>query len=302
MVNFFSRHPHLSGMLFASIFGLTFMFTKVLLEEVSPMGIIAYRFTLAIITMELLRRFRVIHVNLNNKPLRLLMLIALFQPILYFLLETIGIQFVSSSEAGMMIALIPIVVAVLSPFFGKERPTIVQIGFISLSVSGVLFINLMKSSIGEEVSILGISLIFLAVVSAALFNMFSRRAREVFQPADITYVMMATGAVVFNVIYVTQLTLEGNVLGYVSFLSPSSVFPLLYLGIMASVGGFFLVNTSLSKLPAHVSSVYANIATIVAVIAGAVILSEAILWFHWVGAGMIVTGVYGTNRFRRRST
>jgi drug/metabolite transporter (DMT)-like permease len=302
MVNFFSRHPHLSGMLFASIFGLTFMFTKVLLEEVSPMGIIAYRFTLAIITMELLRRFRVIHVNLNNKPVRLLMLIALFQPILYFLLETIGIQFVSSSEAGMMIALIPIVVAVLSPFFGKERPTIVQIGFISLSVSGVLFINLMKSSIGEEVSILGISLIFLAVVSAALFNMFSRRAREVFQPADITYVMMATGAVVFNVIYVTQLTLEGNLFGYVSFLSPSSVFPLLYLGIMASVGGFFLVNTSLSKLPAHVSSVYANIATIVAVIAGAVILSEAILWFHWVGAGMIVTGVYGTNRFRRRST
>jgi drug/metabolite transporter (DMT)-like permease len=201
----------------------------------------------------------------------------------------------------MMIALIPIVVAVLSPFFGKERPTIVQIGFISLSVSGVLFINLMKSSIGEEVSILGISLIFLAVVSAALFNMFSRRAREVFQPADITYVMMATGAVVFNVIYVTQLTLEGNLFGYVSFLSPSSVFPLLYLGIMASVGGFFLVNTSLSKLPAHVSSVYANIATIVAVIAGAVILSEAILWFHWVGAGMIVTGVYGTNRFRRRS-
>jgi drug/metabolite transporter (DMT)-like permease len=301
MGNFFSRHPHLSGMLFASIFGLTFMFTKVLLEEVSPMGIIAYRFTLAIITMELLRRFRVIHVNLNNKPVRLLMLIALFQPILYFLLETIGIQFVSSSEAGMMIALIPIVVAVLSPFFGKERPTIVQIGFISLSVSGVLFINLMKSSIGEEVSILGISLIFLAVVSAALFNMFSRRAREVFQPADITYVMMATGAVVFNVIYVTQLTLEGNLFGYVSFLSPSSVFPLLYLGIMASVGGFFLVNTSLSKLPAHVSSVYANIATIVAVIAGAVILSEAILWFHWVGAGMIVTGVYGTNRFRRRS-
>lgn len=301
MGNFFSRHPHVSGMLFASIFGLTFMFTKVLLEDVSPMGIIAYRFTLAIVTMELLRRFGVISIKIKNKPIRLLLIIALFQPIFYFLFETIGIQFVSSSEAGMMIALIPIVVAVLSPFFGNERPTIFQVAFISLSVSGVLFINLMKSSIGEDVSLLGITLIFLAVVSAALFNMFSRRAREVFQPADITYVMMATGATVFNGIYLVQLTLEGNLMGYVSILSPSSIFPLLYLGIMASVGGFFLVNTSLSKLPAHVSSVYANIATIVAVIAGAVVLSEAILWFHWVGAGMIVTGVYGTNRFRRRS-
>jgi drug/metabolite transporter (DMT)-like permease len=75
MVNFFSRHPHLSGMLFASIFGLTFMFTKVLLEEVSPMGIIAYRFTLAIITMELLRRFGVISIKIKNKPIRLLLML-----------------------------------------------------------------------------------------------------------------------------------------------------------------------------------------------------------------------------------
>jgi drug/metabolite transporter (DMT)-like permease len=302
MVNFFSRHPHISGMLFASIFGLTFMFTKVLLEEITPMGIIAYRFMLAILTMEVFRRFRIITVNVANKPVRLLVVIALLQPILYFLLETTGIQYVTSSEAGMMIALIPIMVAVLSPFFGKERPTLLQIAFIALSVSGVFFINWMKSSLGEDVSVLGISLIFMAVVAAALFNLFSRRARDHFQPADITYVMMATGAIVFNGIYLTQLLLEGNPWGYVTLLSTSSIFPLMYLGIMASVGGFFLVNTSLAKLPAHVSSVYANIATIVAVIAGSVVLSEAILWFHWIGAGMIVTGVYGTNRFRRRST
>jgi len=301
MTNFFARHPHLAGLLFASIFGLTFMFTKVLLEDISPMGIIAYRFFLAILTMELLRRFRVVSVQLKGKPIKVLLLIALFQPILYFLLETTGIQYVSSSEAGMMIALIPIVVAVASPFFGKERPTWIQVMFISLSVSGVLFINWMKSNIGEEVSFLGISLIFLAVVAAAMFNIFSRRAREFYQPADITYMMMMTGAVVFNGIYLTQLVLEGNLVGYVTLLGPTTILPLLYLGIMASVGGFFLVNTSLSKLPAHISSVYANIATIVAVIAGAVFLSEAILWFHWVGAFMIVTGVYGTNRFRRRS-
>jgi drug/metabolite transporter (DMT)-like permease len=158
----------------------------------------------------------------------------------------------------------------------------------------------MKSNLGEDVSLVGIGLIFMAVVSAALFNMFSRRARDSFQPAEITYVMMLTGAVVFNSIYVVQLVLDQNIAGYVTLIQGSTVLPLLYLGIVASVGGFFLVNTSLSKLPAHVSSVYANVATIVAVIAGAVFLSESILWFHWVGAAMIVTGVYGTNRFRRR--
>jgi drug/metabolite transporter (DMT)-like permease len=299
-MNYFSRHPHVAGILFASIFGLTFMFTKILLVDISPVGIIAYRFTLAIGTMELLRRFRLIQVGFKNKPWSAVLLVAIFQPVLYFLFETTGIQFVSSSEAGMMIALIPIVVAVLSPLFGRERPNLVQVGCIGLSVSGVLFINIMKSNLGEDVSLVGIGLIFMAVVSAALFNMFSRRARDSFQPAEITYVMMLTGAVVFNSIYVVQLVLDQNIAGYVTLIQGSTVLPLLYLGIVASVGGFFLVNTSLSKLPAHVSSVYANVATIVAVIAGAVFLSESILWFHWVGAAMIVTGVYGTNRFRRR--
>lgn len=300
-MNYFSRHPHLAGILFASIFGLTFMFTKILLVEISPIGIIAYRFFLAIVTMELLRRVGLIRISFKNKPLSAVLLVIVFQPILYFLFETTGIQYVSSSEAGMMIALIPIVVAILSPFFGRERPNLFQVGCISLSVSGVLFINVMKSNIGEDVSFLGIGLIFLAVVSAALFNMFSRRARESFQPAEITYVMMFTGAVLFNGIYLVQLLLDQNIAGYVTLLQGSTILPLLYLGVVASVGGFFLVNTSLSKLPAHVSSVYANVATIVAVIAGAVFLSESILWFHWIGAAMIVTGVYGTNRFRRRS-
>ncbi len=301
-MNYFSRHPHVAGILFASIFGLTFMFTKVLLEDVTPVGIIAYRFTLAIVTMEGLRRTKLIKVSFKHKPLSAVLLVAVFQPVLYFLFETTGIQYVSSSEAGMMIALIPIVVAILSPFFGRERPNLFQVGFIGLSVSGVLFINLMKSNIGEEISFLGIGLVFMAVVSAALFNMFSRRAREAFQPVDITYVMMLTGAVVFNTIYIVQLLLDQNIAGYVTLLQGQTVLPLLYLGVVASVGGFFLVNTSLSKLPAHVSSVYANVATIVAVIAGAVFLNESILWFHWIGAAMIVTGVYGTNRFRRRST
>jgi drug/metabolite transporter (DMT)-like permease len=300
-MDYFSRHPHVAGILFASIFGLTFMFTKILLVDISPVGIIAYRFSLAIITMEFLRQTKLIKISLKHKPLSAVLLIAVFQPVLYFLLETTGIQYVSSSEAGMMIALIPIVVAVLSPLFGRERPNLYQVGFIGLSVSGVLLINIMKSNLGEDVSFLGIGLIFLAVVSAALFNMFSRRARDSFRPAEITYVMMLTGAIVFNGIYLLQLTIDQNLAAYLTLLQGPTLLPLLYLGVVASVGGFFLVNTSLSKLPAHVSSVYANVATIIAVFAGAVFLSELIVWFHWIGAAMIVIGVYGTNRFRRRS-
>ena len=295
-----AKYPHLAGILFSMIFGLTFMFSKVLLETMSPLGLIAYRFLIAIIVFEIVRRLKWVTIDLKNKPLQPLLLVALFQPILYFLFETIGLTFIRSSEAGMMIALIPIVVALISPLFGKEYPSWIQFLFISLSVSGVVFINVMKASVGDDVNVIGVVLVFMAVVSAALFNMFSRRGSTHFRPAEITYVMMLTGAVVFNIIYIVELVLQDNVGAYLGSLSVISIGPLLYLGIIASSGGFFLVNTSLSKLPAHVSSVYANLATVVSVIAGVVVLQESISWFHYVGAAMIITGVYGTARFRRK--
>jgi drug/metabolite transporter (DMT)-like permease len=76
--------------------------------------------------------------------------------------------------------------------------------------------------------------------------------------------------------------------------------PLLYLGIVASIGGFFLLNFTLGKLPAHVSSVYANLSTIVAITAGAVFLSEPLEYYHFIGGAMIILGVYGTVWFNRR--
>jgi drug/metabolite transporter (DMT)-like permease len=83
--------------------------------------------------------------------------------------------------------------------------------------------------------------------------------------------------------------------------SPNVVFPLLYLGLVASIGGFFFVNYALSKLPAHVSSIYTNLSTIVAILAGAIILNEQMYYYHYIGSLMILIGVYGTVIINQRS-
>ncbi len=60
------------------------------------------------------------------------------------------------------------------------------------------------------------------------------------------------------------------------------------------------MNYALGKLPAHVSSIYANLSTVVAVIAGYIFLNEALHWYHIVGGLMIILGVYGTARLNYR--
>ena len=286
---------HVSGIMFAVIFGFSFFFTKRILSSLNPIGLISYRFLLAFLVFEILRLTKVIKINITKKNIIPILLVSFFQPIMYFIFETLGLQLVSSSEAGMMIALIPIFVTILSAFLLKEKPSIAQVFFIVFSVSGIILIQVFKGFDNNNINLDGIILLFLAVISAALFNIASKKASYTAKPYEITYFMMLSGALVFNSIYVVQLINNHNVKSFFKVLNyPHIISLILYLGIVASIGGFFLVNYTLSKLPAHVSSIYSNLSTIVAVIAGYFLLNEQIYWYHIVGGIMIVLGVYLT--------
>lgn len=297
---FMSKKVHIAGILFASIFGFTFMFSKVAMNYVSPIGLIAYRFLIAFLAFELLRLTKVVTIRFEKKHMKDLFLVALFQPILYFLTETYGLRLTTSGEAGLMIAMIPIFVTILSSLILKEKPRLIQLLFIFLSVSGVIFIQMFKMQDGIAFEVLGYLLLLGAVLSAALFNIASRNASRSLKPYEITYFMMLYGAVIFNLMYLVKLISEGRVMDYVTNLYHIElVLPILYLGIVASIGGFFLVNFALSQAPAHITSIYSNLSTIVAIIAGALLLNETLSYYHYIGSAMIIIGVYGTVRFRR---
>ncbi len=289
-----NKSGHIAGVLFAIIFGFSFMFSKIALVYISPMGLIAYRFLLAFIGFEILRITKIIKINIEKKYLFSVILVALFQPVMYFIFETYGLTIITSSEAGMMIALIPIFVTIFSAIILKERPTNIQILFIFISTFGILLIQGMKTNFRIDSNFLGFLLLFGAVISAAAFNIASRNASKILKPYEITYYMMLLGAVVFNLIYIIQLGLHHNLIDYFNnILNIKIIISVLYLGIFASIIGFFLVNFTLNRMPAHVSSVYANLSTIIAVLAGYIFLKEALYWYHIIGGILIIIGVYG---------
>jgi drug/metabolite transporter (DMT)-like permease len=280
------------------------MFSKIALESghVTPMGLIAYRFLLAFIIFEVLRLLKVVRIRFQKEFFIPVFLVALFQPILYFVFETYGLNLTTSSEAGMMIALIPIFVTILSTFILKEKPTLLQVIFILVSLSGIVIIQSTSNNGTGSSSLLGIFLLMLAVISAALFNIASRSASKKVKAYEITYFMMLSGAVTFNVIYLVQLGFSGEISSYFSNFAHIDVFlPILYLGVIASIGGFFLVNFALGELPAHVSSIYANLSTVVAVLAGHFILGDSLGIYTIIGGLMIIAGVYGVARINFRN-
>lgn len=292
--------PYFAGLCVSLIFGLSFMFTKQALDSFSPMMLLSFRFAMAALVLTLLTLLGIIKLSYKGKPLKMLLLLAFFQPIFYFIFETTGVKLTSSSEAGMMIALIPVVVTVLAALVLKEKPTPLQLAFIFMSVFGVIFIILMSGGFSLEGHLDGTLALLGAVLAAGVYNILSRKLSKQFTPVEITFVMMWTGAVVFNLIALVQNLLHGDLSGYITpFSSIEAMIPIFYLGILSSVCAFFMVNFMLSKLPASNSAVFANLTTVISVLAGVFIRHEAFYWYQLVGGILIILGVWGTNYYKK---
>ena len=290
---------YLAAIISSTIFGLSFLFSKIALTVATPLALVAFRFLLAFIVMSILIMFKVLKVNYKNKPIKELIFLGLAEPVIYFIFETYGIRETSSSIAGLMLSIIPIAVTILGVYFLKEIPSIKRIMFIVVSVSGVGLIGVMSASSNEGTSVRGILLLLGAVTSAGLFTIISRKASKHFTPIEITYFMMVLGAVFFNLIWIFDLIIRGEVLAYFEPLRSSQfIISVLYLGILSSIVAYLLINFTLSKIEASNTSVFANLSTIVSVVAGVVILKETFHIYDFIGSALILIGVWGTNRFK----
>jgi len=288
--------PYLAGIGVALTWGLSFMFTRGALDHLSPFHLLGLRFAVALIAMSMLRALRIIRIDVDRSAYLKLLPLAIFQPIFYFSFETVGILLTSASYSGMMIAIIPIVVAILSVVILRELPNHLQVIFIIASVAGVVFIIYMDNQSIDGINPLGTLALLGAVTAAAFYNISSRKASAVFSPLEITWVMMVVGAVTFNLIALSQHIMTKTIEYYLTPLAGLWI-TVFYLGVVSSVVAFFLYNYVLSRVTATQGSVFANMITVVAIAAGVLFRGETVYWYHLAGTAAILAGVWGTNRF-----
>ncbi len=288
--------PYAAALTYSSIFGFSFLFTKLGLDNITPYQLLGFRFGLAAVTLTLIWLTGLIKLNFKGKKMSLLVTLSVIQPFLYFMFETHGINHTTSSEAGLMISLIPVVVTILATIFLGEKPTKIQVFFIIISVLGVVFIMIMKGALNVEKHFAGLLFLAGAVLMAGIYNILSRLLSLNFKPVEITFVMMWAGAILFNL--VSLINYQGNFRDYLNpLLNWGVLFTVIYLGIFSSIIAFFMLNYTLSELKAHQAAVFANLTTIISILAGVIIRGENFYWFQVVGSLMIITGVWGTNYY-----
>ena len=293
---------YLAALSFSAIIGFSFLFTKIALGYASPLTNLAHRYTIAALVMVVLHQTKLIKVSLSRKDILSILPMSLFYPLLFFIFQSFALQYISSSEAGILQALVPIFTLLLASVFLKEKTSLLQKFFLFLSVAGVVFIFLSKgANFSTETASFGFILMLGSVLANAINNILSKSKGGRYRAMDMTAVVIFVGFITFNTLSLTSHYLDGNILAYFAPLVQASyLLSILYLGILASIVTGSLSIYAIVRLGASTVSVFGNLGTVLTILAGALILHEPIYSYHVIVATLIIAGILGMNLMRKK--
>ena len=282
------------------IFGFSFLFSKTALQTAMPSVMLAMRFTLAFLVLNLvvlagkiLKKKDgqpLVAFTLRGKPLKDILILAMIQPVIYFFAESYGIKFTSSAFAGTLIAVVPIAGVMLDVLIMHTKVGKKQVLCAIASVIGVAV-----TTIGEQdmqSSVIGVIMLLIAVAAGSLFIVYSKRTAAHFNPLERTYVMFEVGCITYLTFALVQCRGDFQTYFVPALTSPSFWGSMGYLAVISSVVAFLLINFGSTYATVSEVSLFANFTTVISIVAGVVILHEKFTLQQVIGAVLILGSVY----------
>ena len=200
-----------------------------------------------------------------------------------------GEQTVPSGIAGILIAMLPVWVAVFGRvFLGERLPPLAIVG-IAAGVVGVLILVGPGLAVDGSLDPAGVAALIFSPMSWAAGSLFSaHRARLPKDPFLTTAMQMVTGAVVLTVAAIVS----GELANFrPETVAADSIIAFVYLTVVGSLVAFTAFAWVLRKAPLPLIATYAFVNPIVAVFLGWLILNEAVTPLQLVAGAVIVVGV-----------
>lgn len=181
--------------------GMSFVWTALLLRHYEPITIIILRLFLSCIVLFLWLKIFGGFQKIKKSDYKLFLISALFNPFFYFLGENYGIKLTSPTISAVMIATIPLFVPIAAYFALKEKITWINIIGLIISFGGVIII-LFKNDFHFEFSRLGILALFFAVISAVGYTIYLKKLTARYNPIFIIAIQNLLGFIYFLPIFI----------------------------------------------------------------------------------------------------
>ena len=286
--------PTLAMLLVAVTWGFSFSVTKTVVYYFEPAFVVFVRLSLGALVFLLCWR-HLKQTKVQRQDLPLLGLMILFEPILFFLLESYALTYTTASQAGMIVASSPLFTAVAAWIFLREKPGLLMwVGFL-IAIAGIFMLSF--DAVSSETApnpVLGNILEALSMCAGAGFIICVKKLGSRYSPFFLAAIQAMGGSIFFlflNIIRGTTLPVNWS-----DQLELIPVLCLLYLGIFVTFGGISIFNYGVSRLPAATSAGLLNLVPLFAVLFGALVLGEELNSMQWLAGGLVIVGVLISQR------
>ncbi len=223
--------------------------------------------------------------RIQKNDIKYLLLMAFFEPCLYFVLEAKALLYTSAAQAGMITSLFPMTVGIGAAIFLKEVISLRTVFGFLLAAAGAAWLSL-ASNITDYAPnpVLGNSLEFLAMVSGTGYALLLKKLTSRYTPFFLTAIQAFTGCIFFLPLMLIRapLTFTFEALPF---------FSIVYLGIGITLGGYGLYNFGVSRMPASRATAFVNLIPVFGLVLAWLVLGETFNKWQYLASATVLAGV-----------
>ena len=263
----------------------SFVALKIAVQSYDPMVVIFGRmFVASIFFLLIVHQYK--NTEWKLQDIKWMVLMVLCEPCLYFLFEIKAIENTTASQAGMITAILPLLVAIGARLLLKEYLHWLTVAGFILSICGAIWLSTGGSpTISAPNPPLGNFLEFVAMVCATGYTLILKRLTAFYPPLLLTGLQAVAGSIFYlPLLFLSTTKLPDEWL-------PIPVLAILYLGLFITMGAYGLYNFGVSRISASKASAFVNLIPVFAVAMGWLILDERFTISQCVASGCVLIGV-----------
>ena len=279
--------PMGAALLSMIFWSFSFVWVKIVYVAYGPLTTVLFRLLISsgllLIFTSLTRKLQ----KVKKGDLKFFLLLAFFEPFLYFMGESYGLKYVSSTVASVIVATIPLFTPVVAWYFYKEKLSYTNIFGLFITFFGVSLVVL-DTSFNFTASPLGVSLEFMAVAGAIGYASLLKGISHRYNTFTIITYQNLIGAAFFLPFW---LSFEMKEFTTVTF-NAEAFTAIIKLAIFASTFAFILFTYSIRNQGINKSNVFINVIPVFVAIFAFFILGDKLNFHQMIGIAIVISGLF----------
>ncbi len=279
--------PLLVWLLLCCIWGSTWLFIKLGLEDLPPFTFAGIRFVIAVAILSTIVTLRRLSLPKTSRDWLLLLVTGILAFCVNYGLLFWGEQYISSGLAAVLQSTIPAFGLVIAHFYlPGEQMTPAKIIGIVLGVVGVAVIFSNQLDVAGTKAVAGCAALIVSSMSAAYSNVLVKAYGKHLDPA-----ILAGGQMFFGLIPLLLIGIPWEGSPFAFNWTPMAVVSLIYLAVVGSVVAFLLYYWLVQNMDVTKTMLIALVTPVVAVTLGMLVLDEELHGRTLLGGLMIISGI-----------